>query len=138
MASALFPRTVSQIAVAMTFVVALLSSPVLPQGVSRSQTTSGKSSGVARKLIQPEELARILQTPKGVCRARNTSFFTAGAVLGANVRTLTPHMKNCALWDFVMSSCSTLRTTSAKTGSRCFWQADLAPPWPSDLAPLMS
>jgi thiosulfate/3-mercaptopyruvate sulfurtransferase len=65
MTSALFPRTVSQIAVGLTFVVGLLSSPVLPLGVSISQTTSGESSGVTPKLIQPEELARILQSPKG-------------------------------------------------------------------------
>jgi hypothetical protein len=66
MTSALFPRTVSRIAVALTFVVALVSAPVFAQGVSsKSKTRAGEFSRAAPKLIQPEELARILQSPKG-------------------------------------------------------------------------
>jgi len=67
MTSALFVRhAVSQIAVALTFVVALVSAPVCAQGVSpKSKTTADESSRSAAKLIQPEELARIVQSPKG-------------------------------------------------------------------------
>jgi thiosulfate/3-mercaptopyruvate sulfurtransferase len=67
MTSALFPRrTVSQIAVALTFVVALVSTPAFAHAVSsKSKAATGESSS-APKLIQPEELARILQSPKGV------------------------------------------------------------------------
>jgi len=66
MTSAPFPRTVSRIALALTFLVALLSAPMFAQGVSpESKTTSGESSSAAPKLIEPEELARILQSPKG-------------------------------------------------------------------------
>jgi thiosulfate/3-mercaptopyruvate sulfurtransferase len=64
--SALFHRKVSRIVVALTFVVALVSALVFAQTVSsKSKTTSGESSSAAPKLIQPEELARILQAPKG-------------------------------------------------------------------------
>jgi len=67
MTSARFPRrTISQIAVALTFVVALVSARVLVQGgSSKSKTGAGESSIAASKLIQPEELARIVQSPKG-------------------------------------------------------------------------
>jgi thiosulfate/3-mercaptopyruvate sulfurtransferase len=67
MTSALFVRrAVSQFAVALTFVVAVVSVPVFAQAVSsKSKATSGESSSAAPELIQPEELARILQAPKG-------------------------------------------------------------------------
>jgi hypothetical protein len=56
MTSALFPRrTVSRIAVRLTFVVALASALVFAQGVSsKSKTEAGESSSAAPKLIQPE------------------------------------------------------------------------------------
>lgn len=66
MTSALFPRTVGRIAVALTFVVALVSAPAFAQArSSKSKATAGESSNAAPKLIQPEELARIVQSPKG-------------------------------------------------------------------------
>ena len=67
MTSALFPRrTDSRIAVALTFVVVLVSAPVFAQAVSsKSKTRAGESSSSAPKLIQPEELVRILLSPKG-------------------------------------------------------------------------
>ena len=159
MTSALFPRTVGRIAVALTFVVPLVSAPAFAQArSSKSKATAGESSNAAPKLIQPEELARIVQSPKArgrsssrlvfgfficrrtfrirstsalrlspqvfsvcasgfkVCHARNTSLFTAGAVLGANAQTLIPHTTGCAPWDSAMLSSSTLRTTLARTG----------------------
>lgn len=65
MTSALFPRTV-RIAVALMFVVALVSAPVFAQGVSsKSKTEAGEAPSAKPKLIQPEELARILQSQKG-------------------------------------------------------------------------
>ena len=67
MTNALFPRTAIRIAVALTFVVALASAPVFAQaGSSKSKATADKSSSAAPKLIQPEELARIVQSPQGV------------------------------------------------------------------------
>jgi thiosulfate/3-mercaptopyruvate sulfurtransferase len=65
--SALFPRhMVRRMAVALTFVVALVSTPVFAQAVSsKPKTTADKSSGAAPELIQPEELAKIVQSPKG-------------------------------------------------------------------------
>jgi thiosulfate/3-mercaptopyruvate sulfurtransferase len=66
MTSALFPRTLRRIAVALTLVVALVSAPACAQAVSpQSKTGAAESSSAAQKLIQPEELARILQSPKG-------------------------------------------------------------------------
>jgi hypothetical protein len=66
MTSALFPRrTVSRIAVALTFVVAMVSAPVFAQAVSSRSKRAGESSSAAPKLIQPQELARIVQSPKG-------------------------------------------------------------------------
>lgn len=67
MTSVLFPRrTVSQIAVALTFVVAIVSSPLFAQGASsKSKTEADESSSTAPKLIQPEQLARMVQSPKG-------------------------------------------------------------------------
>jgi thiosulfate/3-mercaptopyruvate sulfurtransferase len=66
--SALFPRhMVMRMAVGLTFVVALVSTPVFAQAVpSKSKPTADESSGATPKLIQPEELARIVQSPKGV------------------------------------------------------------------------
>jgi thiosulfate/3-mercaptopyruvate sulfurtransferase len=65
-ASAPFPRTVSRIAVALIFVVVLVSASVFAQdNSSKSKTRAGDSSSAAPKLIQPEELASIVQTPKG-------------------------------------------------------------------------
>jgi thiosulfate/3-mercaptopyruvate sulfurtransferase len=67
MTSPPFPRKVSGIAVALTFVVGLASALVFAQAVSsRSKTTADESSRSAPELIQPEELARILQSTKGV------------------------------------------------------------------------
>lgn len=63
------PRTctASRIAVALTFVVALVSAPLFAQGVSsKSKTGAGESSNSAPKLIQPDELASMVQSPKGV------------------------------------------------------------------------
>ena len=67
MTSGLFlRRAVSQFAVALTFVVAVVSVPVFAQGVSsKSKAMADESSSATPKLIQPEELARILQAPKG-------------------------------------------------------------------------
>ena len=65
MISALFPRTAARTAVALTFVVALVSAPAFAQGVSsKPKTETDESSNAEPKLIQPEELARILQSPK--------------------------------------------------------------------------
>jgi len=68
MTSALFRRRrVSQIAAALTFVIALVSTPLFAQSVSsKSKTGAGESSSAAPELIQPEELARIVRSPKGV------------------------------------------------------------------------
>ena len=65
--SALFPRhMVRRMAVALTFVVALVSAPVFAQAVSsKPKTTADESPGAAPELIQPEELAKIVQSPKG-------------------------------------------------------------------------
>jgi thiosulfate/3-mercaptopyruvate sulfurtransferase len=58
-------RTVSQIALVLTFVVALVSAPLFAQAVSsKAKTTADDSSGAAPEIIQPEELARIVQSPK--------------------------------------------------------------------------
>jgi thiosulfate/3-mercaptopyruvate sulfurtransferase len=88
MTSALFPRrTVSRIAVALTFVVALVSAPVFAQAVSsKSKTTAGEFSRAAPKLIQPEELARIVRSPKG---ARPLIFHVGYRVL--NLQAHVPH-----------------------------------------------
>jgi len=51
-------------AVALTFVVALVTAPLFAQGVS-SKTTADESSGSAPELIQPDELVKIVQSPKG-------------------------------------------------------------------------
>ena len=57
-------RTVSRIAVGLTL-VALVSASVFAQDVSsKSKTTADESSSAAPKLIQPEELAKIVQSPK--------------------------------------------------------------------------
>jgi thiosulfate/3-mercaptopyruvate sulfurtransferase len=65
--SALFPRhMVSRMAVALTFVVALVSAPLFAQGVSsKPKTTADESSGSAPEVIQPGELAKIVQSPTG-------------------------------------------------------------------------
>jgi hypothetical protein len=50
----------------LTFVVALVSTLLFAQAVSsKSKTTADESSGSTPELIQPEELAKILQSPKG-------------------------------------------------------------------------
>jgi len=60
-----FSSTLRRIAVALTFVVALVSAPLCAQAVSSQSKTGAAESSSAQKLIQPEELARILQSPKG-------------------------------------------------------------------------
>jgi thiosulfate/3-mercaptopyruvate sulfurtransferase len=61
-----FPRAAIWLAVGLTFVVALVSAPVFAQSVSsKSKPGAGESSSAAPKLIQPEELARIVRSPKG-------------------------------------------------------------------------
>lgn len=58
-------RAVSQIALVLTFVVALVNAPVFAQAVSsKAKTTADESSGAAPELIQPEELASIVRSPK--------------------------------------------------------------------------
>src|SRR5215469_7156518 len=67
MTNTLFFCTASRIARALTFVVALASAPVFAQAnASKSKATVDQSSNAAPKLIQPEELARIVQSSKGV------------------------------------------------------------------------
>lgn len=64
-ATARFPVAVRRIALWLTFVVAL-NAPAIAQGVSsKSKTGAGESSSAAPELIQPEELAKIVQSPKG-------------------------------------------------------------------------
>lgn len=59
-------RTVRQIALWITFVVALVSTSLFAQAVSSMpKMTADESSGAAPELIQPEELAKIVQSPKG-------------------------------------------------------------------------
>lgn len=67
MLKALFRGAVSRNAVLVTFVVALVSASVFAQGggSSKSNTEAGESSSAVPKLIQPEELAKIVQSPKG-------------------------------------------------------------------------
>jgi hypothetical protein len=66
MTNALFPRKVSGIALALISAVVLLSASVFAQGnLSKLATRARDSSCAAPKLIQPEELTRILQSPKG-------------------------------------------------------------------------
>ena len=61
------PRMASRIALALTFVVALTNAPVFAQAApSKSKATADHSSNTAPKLVQPEELARMVQSPKGV------------------------------------------------------------------------
>ena len=61
------PGRASRIAAALIFVVALASAPVFAQaGPSKSEAAGHNSPNAAPKLIQPEELARIVQSPKAL------------------------------------------------------------------------
>jgi len=64
--TALFPRKVSWIAGVLTFAFALVSAPASAQVISStSNRGAGESSSAVPKLIQPEELAKIVQSPTG-------------------------------------------------------------------------
>ena len=63
--SALLPRAVSRIAVVLALAFTLVNGPVFAQDVSsKSATRAGESSSAAPELIQPEELAKIVQSPQ--------------------------------------------------------------------------
>ena len=61
------PRTAGRIALALSFAVLLASAPAFAQaGPSKAKAMADNSSPAAPTLIQPEELARTVQSPKGV------------------------------------------------------------------------
>jgi len=65
MTSALFPARLAF--AALTFVLAVANPMVLAQAASsQSKATADESSVAAPELIQPKELARIVESPKGV------------------------------------------------------------------------
>lgn len=64
--TALFPPTVRRVAAVLTLVIVPMSAPLFAQGVSsKLKKTAGEPSSAEPKLIQPEDLARILQSAKG-------------------------------------------------------------------------
>lgn len=67
MTSALLARKASQLALALSFLAVLASALGFAQsGSSNSKAAAAQSSSAGAKLIQPEELARIVQSPKDV------------------------------------------------------------------------
>lgn len=67
MTNALLARKASQIGVALSFVAVLASALVFAQsGPSKSKAAADQSSSAGANLIQPEDLARIVQSPKAV------------------------------------------------------------------------